>query len=165
MRPPRPLPEMSTVARSIPCSAAILATTGVITLRPLGFSCFSPFPPGGLALVAALVSGLRAADASGPSGASCVLWDTWGIASSGWPMSANRVPALTVAPSGTNTLSRTPLAGAGISVLTLSVSTSSSGWYSSIASPSAMSHRPTVPSTTLSPSWGMITSVAMSLSC
>jgi hypothetical protein len=57
--------------------------------------------------------------------------------------------------------SSVPLAGAGTSESTLSLSTSSSGSYSSTRSPTCFSHAPTVPSTTLSPSWGMMTSVAM----
>ncbi len=56
-----------------------------------------------------------------------------------------------------------PDAGAGISVSTLSVETSSSGSSALTYSPSALSHRVTVPSVTLSPSWGIVTETAMAL--
>ncbi len=55
----------------------------------------------------------------------------------------------------------TPEAGAGISVSTLSVDTSSSGSSASTRSPSAFSQRVTVPSVTLSPSAGRVTETAM----
>ncbi len=50
-----------------------------------------------------------------------------------------------------------PETGEGISVSTLSVDTSSSGSSASTRSPSFLSQRVTVPSVTLSPSWGMDT--------
>ncbi len=57
--------------------------------------------------------------------------------------------------------SRTPDAGAGISVSTLSVETSSSGSSARTSSPSCFSQRVTVPSVTLSPSWGIVTETGM----
>jgi len=58
--------------------------------------------------------------------------------------------------------SRTPVAGAGISVSTLSVETSSSGSSVVIWSPSFFSHLVTVPSVTLSPRRGIFTETDMS---
>ena len=54
----------------------------------------------------------------------------------------------------------TPLTGEGISVSTLSVDTSSNGSSAVTVSPTAFSQRVTVPSVTLSPSWGIDTVVA-----
>jgi hypothetical protein len=56
---------------------------------------------------------------------------------------------------------RIPDAGDGISVSTLSVDTSRSGSSASTRSPSFFSQRVTVPSVTLSPSWGMVTATDM----
>ena len=53
--------------------------------------------------------------------------------------------------------SRTPDAGAGISVSTLSVETSTRGSSARTSSPTCLSQRVTVPSVTLSPSCGMVT--------
>src|SRR3990172_2342296 len=85
-----------------------------------------------------------------------------GTASPAVPIIASPVPACTVCPSGTTIRSSTPLAGEGISVSTLSVFTSSSGSNSLTDCPSAFSHFETVPSTTDSPSCGMVTWVGMS---
>jgi hypothetical protein len=54
-----------------------------------------------------------------------------------------------------------PVAGDGISVSTLSVETSSSGSSAVTCSPSFFSQRVTVPSVTLSPSWGIDTATDM----
>ncbi len=53
------------------------------------------------------------------------------------------------------------MAGDGISVSTLSVETSSSGSSAVTCSPSFFSQRVTVPSVTLSPSWGITTETDM----
>ncbi len=58
---------------------------------------------------------------------------------------------------------RIPDTGEGISVSTLSVETSRSGSSASTRSPSFLSQRVTVPSVTLSPSWGMDTETDMAL--
>jgi hypothetical protein len=55
----------------------------------------------------------------------------------------------------------TPAAGAGISVSTLSVETSSSGSSAWTSSPSCLSQRVTVPSDTLSPRRGIVTETGM----
>ncbi len=76
------------------------------------------------------------------------------------PMDPSTAPTATVSSSPTVMDSRTPPAGAGISVSTLSVDTSSSGSSAATVSPTALSQRVTVPSVTLSPRAGMRISVA-----
>ncbi len=56
---------------------------------------------------------------------------------------------------------RIPVAGAGISVSTLSVDTSTSGSSTWTVSPSCLSQRVTVPSVTLSPRAGIVTETVM----
>ncbi len=72
-------------------------------------------------------------------------------------MTAISVPTLTVSPSGITMRVTTPSLGEGTSLLTLSVMTSTRGSYLATRSPSRLSQRTTVPSTTLSPSLGMVT--------
>ncbi len=66
-------------------------------------------------------------------------------------------PTGTVAPSSARIVDSVPANGDGISDATLSVSTSSSGSYLATCSPGFLSHRPTVPSVTVSPSCGIST--------
>ena len=77
------------------------------------------------------------------------------------PMTASSPPTATVSSSWATILVRTPEAGAGISVSTLSVETSSNGSSTTTVSPSCLSQRVTVPSVTLSPSAGIWTETAM----
>jgi hypothetical protein len=70
--------------------------------------------------------------------------------------SATGVPTLTVCPSCTRIFVTVPAAGDGTSVSTLSVEISNSGSSWAIASPSFFSHFRIVPSTTVSPSCGML---------
>ena len=63
----------------------------------------------------------------------------------------------TVAPSSARIAVRMPANGDGTSAFTLSVTTSTIGSYFSTRSPGFLSHRPIVPSATLSPSWGIVT--------
>jgi hypothetical protein len=79
-------------------------------------------------------------------------------------MTASWAPTSTVSSSATVMLVSTPEAGEGISVSTLSVDTSRSGSSVSTCSPSFFNQRVTVPSVTLSPSWGMVTETGMALS-
>ena len=72
-------------------------------------------------------------------------------------MIASWAPTATVSSSATVIPRKMPDTGEGISVSTLSVDTSSSGSSASTRSPSFLSQRVTVPSVTLSPSWGMDT--------
>ena len=78
------------------------------------------------------------------------------------PMSASSAPTSTVSSSSTRIFSTTPATGEGTSVSTLSVDTSSSGSSTSTDSPTALSHRVTVPSVTDSPSAGIFTDSDMS---
>ena len=75
-------------------------------------------------------------------------------------MTASTAPTSTVSSSCTLISSSVPDAGEGISVSTLSVETSSSGSSALTDSPTCLSQRLTVPSVTLSPSSGRVTSVA-----
>src|SRR3712207_6155216 len=74
-------------------------------------------------------------------------------------MTASWAPTSTVSSSLTVISSSVPLTGDGISVSTLSVETSSSGSSADTSSPTALSHRVTAPSVTLSPRAGMVTGV------
>src|SRR5207247_5329785 len=65
----------------------------------------------------------------------------------------------TVLPSSTSTSDSVPAAGDGISVSTLSVDISKRGSSRSTCSPGFFSHFVNVPSTMLSPIWGITTSV------
>jgi hypothetical protein len=80
-----------------------------------------------------------------------------GAATGSGSTTAISVPTLTVCPSGTAISVTTPDSGEGTSLLTLSVITSTRGSYFSTRSPWRFSQRATVPSTTLSPSLGMVT--------
>ena len=71
---------------------------------------------------------------------------------------ASTVPTSTVSPSWTRISANVPAAGDGTSESTLSVDTSKSGSSRATASPTALSHLVIVPSVTVSPSWGMVTS-------
>src|SRR5438105_4589211 len=68
----------------------------------------------------------------------------------------------TVVPSVTNISPIVPAAGAGISVSTLSVEISNRGSSRSTLSPGFFSHLVNVPSTILSPIWGITTSIMVS---
>src|ERR1017187_378593 len=74
-------------------------------------------------------------------------------------MRATTVLIPTVAPSSTSTSDNVPAAGEGISVSTLSVEISNNGSSRSTRSPRFLSHLVSVPSTMLSPIWGITTSV------
>ncbi len=74
------------------------------------------------------------------------------------PITARRTPTSTVSPSGTRISVTTPAAGDGTSESTLSVDTSKSGSSRATVSPTAFIHRVTVPSVTVSPNCGIVTS-------
>ena len=65
----------------------------------------------------------------------------------------------TVSPSGTRSSATTPATGEGISESTLSVEISSSASSTAMGSPGAFSQAVIVPSVTVSPIWGIVTSV------
>ena len=71
--------------------------------------------------------------------------------------SAMATSLATVSPSATRILVSVPSNGDGTSALTLSVTTSTRGSPMRTWSPTALSHFPMVPSSTPSPSWGMVT--------
>ena len=75
-------------------------------------------------------------------------------------MIATTVPTSTVSSTCTLISVSTPAAGAGTSVSILSELSSNRGWSASTVSPTSTSHAVMVPSVTLSPSWGRVTSVA-----
>src|SRR4051812_15506193 len=77
-------------------------------------------------------------------------------------MMASTAPTAAVSSSATLISRSVPALGAGISVSTLSVDTSSRGSSASTRSPTAFSQRVTVPSVTLSPSAGSVTDTGMS---
>jgi len=175
-RPPVPVP--GTTDGSIPCSAAIRATTGDTKVLP--------FPPGAAGAAATgATTGSDATAVTGGSGAAAAatgsgtIGGAGGAASSGVgagasgaeaggatsvPAGAIRamtVPTSTVSPSWTRICATTPSAGLGTSVSTLSVEISSSGSSRPIASPTCLSHFVTVPSDTDTPIWGITTSVCI----
>ncbi|ERN45266.1 ABC transporter ATPase [Prescottella equi NBRC 101255 = C 7] len=78
------------------------------------------------------------------------------------PITASSPPMSTTSSSCATIFVRTPAAGDGISVSTLSVETSSNGSSTSTVSPSCLSHRVTVPSVTDSPRAGIWTEKAIS---
>ncbi len=90
-------------------------------------------------------------DACSPAGASVV-------AASPSPTTAITAPTSTVSPSCTLISVSVPATGDGTSVSTLSVDTSKSGSSAATASPTALNHCVMVPSVTVSPSWGRVTS-------
>src|SRR5947209_2212778 len=143
------LPEPGTVAASIPLSAASLRTDGgtdrsadcgldtdgAAGLASAGFGCAGAAPVG---LAASVFGwGLPGGTAPAPS----LIW----------PMSA---PTATVSPSLAATSASTPAAGDGTSIVTLSVSSSTSGSSTATGSPGFLNHLPMVASVTDSPSVG-----------
>src|SRR6266446_2079150 len=78
-------------------------------------------------------------------------------------ITASVAPTGTVCPSAVTIFATLPAPGDGISVSTLSVEISTSAWSSTTMSPSLTSHFRIVPSTTLSPICGMVTSIAISI--
>ena len=67
-------------------------------------------------------------------------------------------PTGTVSPSGTRISMSTPATGDGTSVSTLSVDTSNNGSSAATVSPTFLNHRVMVPSVTVSPNCGSVTS-------
>src|SRR5271165_3973509 len=160
IRPPAPVPF--TFARSMLYSRAILRTSGDSGPR----SSSPPDATGG-----AVVGGGGGACGAGAGWACTVAGGAGGgdatAAGCGGtdtpvPMRPTTVLMPTVAPSATRISVRTPASGAGISVSTLSVEISKSGSSRSTFSPTFFSHRVKVPSTMLSPIWGITTSAICS---
>jgi hypothetical protein len=80
------------------------------------------------------------------------------VALSASPTTAITVPTSTVSPSWTRISVSTPDTGDGTSVSTLSVDTSNNGSSAATVSPTFLNHCVMVPSVTVSPSCGSVTS-------
>ena len=78
-------------------------------------------------------------------------------------MRASSVPTSTVAPGSTSISDTRPVAGAGISVSTLSVEISTIASSASTQSPTRLHHSTIVPSATETPICGIVTSTAVEL--
>ncbi|SIN58662.1 Uncharacterised protein [Mycobacteroides abscessus subsp. abscessus] len=113
----------------------------------------------GSGAAAAVASGAGAGVGSGAGAAAGA--GAGGAASPASLITPSSPPISTVSSSRATILVNTPEVGAGISVSTLSVDTSSNGSSTSTVSPSCLSHRVTVPSVTLSPRAGIWTEKAM----
>ncbi len=178
-RPPEPVPE--TAPTSTPHSMATRAASGVgerrrappamaastsrPTTAPLG-----PLPvssaqsrPYSRARVRAQGEAKRRSP-TGPTCPTCLTCPTGspGGASPSAQSHAIRLSAGTSSPSETDTPRRIPLAGASTSSTALSVSTANSGSPAATASPSRLCHVTMVTASTLVPSGGTRTSVAIS---
>ncbi len=152
----RPLwPVPGTCAGSMPCSAAIRATTGETNALPLPASIACGAGLGG----AASSSSAGEAAGSGRTGSGSIAGSA--TAEPAGAITASTVPTSTVSPSATRICATTPSPGLGTSVSTLSVEISSSGSSRAIASPSCLSHFVTVPSETETPIWGITTSTCV----
>ena len=133
---------------SVPSAAAAAAAAGATV------GCGGTAVTAGAGAGAVTAAGAGAGAASGAAGAAAAAGAG---AAPGSPITPSGAPTGTVSSSPASIDSRTPDAGAGISVSTLSVETSSSGSSARISSPTCLSQRVTVPSVTLSPSCGMVT--------
>src|SRR3954447_10987233 len=107
-------------------------------------------------------SGTGAGGATSAAGTSGNAASGSGAAPAASPTTASRVPTSTVSPSGTRICEPPPPTGAGTSESTLSVETSNNGSSASTCSPTFFNQRVIVPSVTVSPSWGIVTSTAYS---
>src|SRR3984957_5476044 len=145
------LPEPGTVAASMPLSADILRTDGANGASAGGAFC-----------TAAAAAG--AAAGGGDGGAAAALAGAGaaaGLAAAAAPslICPSNAPTATVSPSLAAISPRVPADGAGTSMVTLSVSSSTSGSSTATASPAFLNQRPIVASVTDSPSVGTRISV------
>src|SRR3954468_22502529 len=141
------LPEPGTVAASMPLSAEILRTDGAS-----GASDGAAFTAGAGAAAGGAAAGFGASLAAAGAAA-----DFAGAAPSViWP---SRAPTATVSPSLATISPSVPADGAGTSMVTLSVSSSTNGSSTATASPAFLNQRPIVASVTDSPSVGTRISV------
>src|SRR5262245_33134446 len=137
------LPEPGTVVASTPLSAECLRTDGAS-----GASAGGAFAAGAGAAAAGGAAGLAAAGAAAALAAPAPSLIC--------PSSA---PTATVSPSLAMISPSTPADGAGTSIVTLSVSSSTSGSSTATASPAFLNQRPMVASVTDSPRVGTRISV------
>src|SRR5256714_11848363 len=142
------LPEPGTVAASMPLSAEILRTDGAS-----GASAGGAF---GAAAGAAAAGG----GGGGAAGAAALAGAAAGLAPAAPSLICpSNAPTATVSPSLAVISPRVPADGAGTSMVTLSVSSSTSGSSTATASPAFLNQRPIVASVTDSPSVGTRISV------
>src|SRR5215213_5694127 len=137
------LPEPGTVPASMPLSAEILRTDGASGASDDGAFGAAAAAAAGAAAAgagAAALAGAAAGFAAGAAAPSLI-----------WP---SKAPTATVSPSLAMMSPRTPAEGAGTSMVTLSVSSSTSGSSTATASPAFLNQRPMVASVTDSPSVG-----------
>src|SRR5215216_1152635 len=139
------LPEPGTVAASTPLSAESFRTDGAS-----GASAATAF-----GAAAGAAAGAGAGAAAGLAGAAA------GFAALAAPtlICPSSAPTATVSPSLAAISPSTPADGAGTSMVTLSVSSSTSGSSTATASPAFLNQRPIVASVTDSPSVGTRISV------
>ena len=169
MRPPGPVPMM--VSGSRPCSATRRRTTGESNRVSLPAAAAGAGGAGATGAGAGAGSGAGAAGAGAGSGASAAAGSGAGAAGAAVggagagaaaptlsPTTAITVPTSTVSPSATRISTSTPATGEGTSVSTLSVETSNNGSSAATASPTFLNHWVMVPSVTVSPSCGSVTS-------
>src|SRR5437879_6019658 len=145
------LPEPGTVAASMPVSAAILRTDGA-----------SGASVGGGGAFGAAAAGAAAAADGGGGGAAALAGAAAGLAAAPAAPSLicpSKAPTATVSPSLALISPSVPADGAGTSMVTLSVSSSTSGSSTATASPGFLNQRPMVASVTDSPSVGTRISV------
>ncbi len=172
MRPPSPVPR--TCAGSSPCSAIMRRTSGDVTGPPVSgapddgtFGADGVLPAGATGAQAG--AGFASATFGSGAGAAAVGCGAGGgdgaanaaDAAAAFPESeitASRAPTSTVSPSATRISETTPAVGAGTSESTLSVDTSNSGSSAATGSPTCLNQRVIVPSVTVSPSCGIVTS-------
>src|SRR6476646_9630935 len=143
------LPEPGTVEASTPLSAESFRTEGAS-----GASAGGAFGAAGAGAAAAGGGGAAAGFAA--AGAAAGLAAAPAAPSLIWPSSA---PTATVSPSLAEISPSVPAEGAGTSIVTLSVSSSTSGSSTATASPAFLNQRPMVASVTDSPSVGTRISV------
>ena len=161
----------SSAATVSPTCLSQRVTVPSVTLSPsAGSSTLTPapdvLPDVGAGLEAGAGSATAAGSGAAGSGAAVgVLTAGAAESSDASEITASSPPTSTTSSSLARISVRTPDTGEGISVSTLSVLTSSSGSSAATVSPTCLSQRVTVPSVTLSPSWGIVTGVAMLSPC
>src|SRR6202166_3586459 len=143
------LPEPGTVAASMPLSAEILRTDGASGASAGGAwaaaAAAAPGGGGGGAAGLAALAGAAAGLAAPPAAPSLIC--------------PSNAPTATVSPSLAAISLNVPAEGAGTSIVTLSVSSSTNGSSTATASPAFLNQRPMVASVTDSPSVGTRISV------
>ncbi len=145
------LPDPGTVDGSMPLSVAILRTeggTGMSGFAASDLGCARGAGCSSATLIGAVVEVFWSGR---PAGAGEVFDGTAPAPSLISPSSA---PTATVSPSFAATAASVPAAGAGTSIVTLSVSSSTSGSSTATGSPGFLNHLPMVASVTDSPSVG-----------